>query len=190
MGELDYITGSGIIVPQSMRKGVTVYIALGSNLGDKLKNIIEAVEGIQKIDGLTLMRISPVYDTAPQGFDSPNRFYNLIIKAKSTLSPRDLVVHTKAIEKAIGRPENSHNQDRLIDIDILFYGEDRIKIMKNGEVFLEVPHPMWKMRPFVVRPLFDVDPKFEFDGERLVDIITELDFTEEDCRFLAKLDML
>lgn len=129
------------------------YLSLGTNLGDKHRNIAEAIKLIGELVG-DVVRRSVLYDTAPWGFSSANRFVNAAVCVETRLSPRRLLETTQLIERRMGRTEKSAAgvyHDRLIDIDILLYGRERI-----AEPDLKVPHPLMWERDFVKKPLAEI----------------------------------
>lgn len=130
-----------------------VYLSLGTNLGDRRKNIAEAIDRIEELVG-DVVRRSALYDTEPWGFSSANRFLNAAVCVETKLSPRQLLKATQRIEREMGREEKSVGgvyHDRLIDIDILLYGNQHI-----NEPDLVVPHPLMKEREFVMVPLREI----------------------------------
>lgn len=139
----------------------TAYLALGSNLGDKKRNIAEAIKHIGELAGRVVEQ-SDLYETAPCGFVSANDFINAAICVETCLTPRQLLAATQQIERMMGRTEKSSDgvyHDRVIDIDILLYGTETI-----DEPDLKIPHPeMWK-RSFVMRPLLDVTRRETFNA--------------------------
>lgn len=129
------------------------YLSLGTNLGDKHRNIAEAIRLIGELVG-DIVRRSALYDTEPWGFSSGNRFVNAAVCVDTRLSPRQLLETTQLIERRMGRTEKSVSgvyHDRLIDIDILLYGRERI-----AEPDLKVPHPLMWERDFVRKPLAEI----------------------------------
>ncbi len=130
-----------------------VYLGLGTNLGDKRENIAEAIRKIEELVG-KVVRQSALYGTKPWGFKSDNDFLNAAVCVETKLSPRELLAATQQIERSMGRREKSHNgeyHDRLIDIDILLYGNECI-----DEPDLKVPHPLMTERDFVMKPLSEI----------------------------------
>ena len=132
----------------------TVYLSLGTNLGDKKQNLLTAIEEIGKQAG-TVVRQSAFHVTAPWGFTSSNTFLNACICISTALSPRRLLETCQAIERQMGRLHKTRDgqyRDRIIDIDILLY--DRLTI---AEPDLHIPHPLMKEREFVMLPLREID---------------------------------
>ncbi len=134
----------------------TVYLGLGSNLGDKQRNIRVAVEKIGELIGHVESQ-SALHITAPWGFESDNMFVNAAVKCVTTLSPREVLNNTKAIEQQMGRTTKSVDgayHDRVIDIDILIYDDIHI-----NEPDLVIPHPLMHQRDFVMKPLKEIIDK-------------------------------
>ena len=131
----------------------TVYLALGTNLGNRKAIMREAIDNIGKKVG-TVMRQSSFYETEPWGFESPNLFLNACVCVSTSLAPRQLLETTQAIEREMGRVKKSINAqytDRIIDIDILLY--DKLNI---NEPDLIIPHPLMEERDFVMLPLKEI----------------------------------
>lgn len=130
-----------------------VYLGLGSNIGNRKRNMREAVEYMESMVG-TVTRQSALYETEPWGFESPNLFINMCVCVETPLAPRQLLEATQEIEKRMGRVGKSVNheyQDRIIDIDILLYDD-----MTVDEPDLKIPHPLMKEREFVMTPLNEI----------------------------------
>ena len=129
------------------------YLSLGTNLGDKRKNIVEAIKNIGELVG-DVVRQSALYETEPWGFRSDNRFVNAAVCVDTQLSPRRLLEVTQRIEMEMGRTLKSAGgeyHDRIIDIDILLYGDLHI-----DEPDLKIPHPLMHERDFVMTPLNEI----------------------------------
>ncbi len=126
---------------------------MGTNLGDKRKNIAEAIKNIGELVG-DVVRQSALYETEPWGFRSDNRFVNAAVCVDTQLSPRRLLEVTQRIEREMGRTLKSGGgeyHDRIIDIDILLYGNLHI-----DEPDLKIPHPLMHERDFVMTPLNEI----------------------------------
>ena len=129
------------------------YLSLGTNLGDKRKNIAVAIINIGELVG-DVVRQSALYETEPWGFRSDNRFVNAAVCVDTQLSPRRLLEVTQRIEMEMGRTLKSAGgeyHDRIIDIDILLYGDLHI-----DEPDLKIPHPLMHERDFVMTPLNEI----------------------------------
>lgn len=135
-----------------------VYLALGSNLGDKAAYIQKAILMIEQQVG-PVEKISQMYTTKAEGFESENEFMNAALCVHTHLSANDLLLTTQQIEKLLGRTQKSQNGrhfDRCIDIDILYYNMEQINLPN-----LIVPHPRMHLRGFVLQPLCDIAPKLK-----------------------------
>lgn len=129
---------------------VTVYLGLGSNLGDRQRNLDLAINFLS--ERIKIEKSSPVYDTAPVGDTNQPRFLNMVLQVSTHLSATTLLFMGKGIESKLGRvPIDS---PRPIDIDILFYGDQVIDTPPQ----LVVPHPRLIERAFVLIPLADIAP--------------------------------
>lgn len=131
----------------------TVYLGLGTNLGDKEANLRTAIYKLQERIGKQVS-LSSFYETAPWGFESDHSFLNAAIGLETSLSPIEILYITQEIEKELGRTKKSVNgsySDRLIDIDILLY--DTL-VLQTPE--LTIPHPLMTERDFVMKPLIEI----------------------------------
>ena len=128
------------------------FLGLGSNLGDRAAYLERALSAL-KADDIQITRVSPVYETAPQGFTDQPPFLNAVAEGETSLSAQRLLGRCSLIEKALRRRRNIPNGPRTIDIDILFYAD---QIIHCGN--LEVPHPRYRDRRFVLQPLADLEP--------------------------------
>ena len=128
-----------------------VYLALGSNLGDRLANLKQAIAALTP--QINVKAKSQVYETPPWGFEDQPKFLNQVVKAKTYLEPEQLLKHLKRLELALGRKESVPNGPRLIDMDILFYDD----LVLNTPA-LVIPHPRLHERGFVLLPLMDIAP--------------------------------
>ena len=133
----------------------TMYLSLGTNLGDRQSNLETALTLISRKIG-TIEAASQLIETEPWGFDSPNRFMNMAVKVRTILDPFQALKVTQGIEKDMGRTEKSMDKvyhDRVIDIDILLYDD----LILNTEK-LTIPHPLMHKRMFVIEPLAEIAP--------------------------------
>lgn len=130
-----------------------VYLGLGTNLGDKQKNMNDAIRMLENLVG-EVEKVSSVIETEPEGFKSDNMFLNAVVKVRTALSPFELLDITQDVEKSLGRKEKSSNgiyHDRVIDIDILLYDDINISTPR-----LVIPHPRMAQREFVMTPLTEI----------------------------------
>ena len=129
--------------------GEVVYLGLGSNLGGRAGNLQRALEllGVE----LELQAVSSIYQTEPWGYQDQPRFLNCACGATTRMSPGELLVVVKGVERGMGREPSFLNGPRLIDVDILLYGQSVV-----SESGLEIPHPRMGERAFVLVPLAEI----------------------------------
>ena len=130
-----------------------VYLSLGTNLGNRKRNIREAIEKIGEQIGV-VDRQSALYETKPWGYSSPNDFINSCVLVLTTMAPRQVLEATQRIEREMGRTLKSVDgeyHDRIIDIDILM-----IDALVINQPDLHVPHPLMEERDFVMKPLKEI----------------------------------
>lgn len=131
----------------------TVYLGLGSNLGDREAHLREAIRRLETA-GVHVLALSPFYETTPVGYRDQPDFLNAACHAETNLSPHDLLRVIKSMETALGRRPSFRNAPRPIDVDILFYDD---LILDTPE--LTIPHPRLAERAFVLVPLADIAPE-------------------------------
>ncbi|HUN54970.1 MAG TPA: 2-amino-4-hydroxy-6-hydroxymethyldihydropteridine diphosphokinase [Smithella sp.] len=162
--------------------GMICYIGIGSNLGDSLKNCKYAVEKISRIKEVELTAQSSCYRTQPVGMENQNYFTNAVVEIRTSLSAKDLLRELQNIENGMGRKRDVKGGPRIIDLDLLFYGQNVIE-----EHDLIVPHPEIQKRRFVLEPLCEIasyfiHPSFgvsvrglkdRLDDDKVVEIIQE-----------------
>ena len=129
------------------------YIGFGSNIGDRLAHIQNALDTLSKTEGITLQRISSIYKTEPVGYEEQAQFLNGAAAIQTSLSPLSLLHTLKDIETAIGRKHRIHWGPREIDLDILIYGDLCVQTEQ-----LVIPHPEMHLRGFVLVPLAEIAP--------------------------------
>ncbi|MBI3669486.1 MAG: 2-amino-4-hydroxy-6-hydroxymethyldihydropteridine diphosphokinase [Acidobacteria bacterium] len=130
----------------------TIYLSLGSNVGDRAGQIVRAVAALGAA-GVKITRQSALYATEPADFRRQNWFLNCVVEAETALMPRQLLHVLREIEAAIGRKKMVHRGPRAIDMDILFYGSSVVRAAE-----LEIPHPRLAERRFVLVPLAELAP--------------------------------
>ncbi len=149
---------------------VTVYLGLGSNLGQREENLVEAIRllganlahtalpsanpevaSAANFDEILTLRVSSIYETAPWGYDDQPDFLNCVLQARSSLSPVRLLERVKAVEEEMGRQPSTRYGPRPIDMDILLY--DDITVDSPN---LQIPHPRLHQRAFVLIPLAEL----------------------------------
>lgn len=145
--------------------GEYVYIALGSNLGDRRANLIDAISQLRQ--KVTVEQSSSVYETEPAYVTDQPRFYNMVLRGRTQLAPEELLRFLKSIERRMGRQRLKRYGPRPIDLDILTYGS-----LQFDTPDLTIPHPRIAERAFVLAPFAEIDPDLKLPG--LAQSIAEL----------------
>jgi 2-amino-4-hydroxy-6-hydroxymethyldihydropteridine diphosphokinase len=131
----------------------SVYIGIGSNLGDRRGNCIEAVERMGKMHDCRMIGCSDWYLTKPVGVEDQDWFVNGVASLTTEISPQDLLCRVLEMEADMGRVRRERWDPRIIDLDILLFGQEIIH-----EENLRVPHPLMHLRRFVLEPLVELAP--------------------------------
>ena len=150
-----------LLVTQSI--STTVYIALGTNLGDRHANLVNAVQRLS--ERISVRERSSVYETEAAYVEAQPSFLNMVLRGEidsATLSPRDLLRFVNEVERRMGRERLVRYGPRLIDIDILMYGSQQVM-----EPDLIIPHPRIIERDFVLTPLLEIAPDLILPGQQL-----------------------
>ena len=133
-----------------MQSRKRVFLGLGSNVGDRIGNIVKAIDSLRSLGAIK--RVSTLYESKPWGVEDQPAFVNCVVEIETDLKPRDLLKEAKRLEEKLGRVKRFHWGPREIDIDILLYEEDIV-----DEEDLKIPHPFIKERDFVLVPLLELD---------------------------------
>lgn len=137
---------------ESVAAPVTVYIALGANLGDARATVLQAMQSIAGLRATTLLRRSSLYGTAPLESTGPD-YINAVVEVATGLSPHQLLLELQQLEQAAGRERPYVNAPRTLDLDILLYGDENL-----DSPTLVIPHPRMLARAFVLVPLAELAP--------------------------------
>lgn len=140
-----------------MSKRIRVWLGLGSNLGDSRRILLQAWQQLGDEAGLSTLALSAPYASDPVGMESDNRFLNAVGMLETDLVPEALLSLLQQVEKGFGRDKKTGDggyQDRLLDLDILYYGDRVLTASK-----LVLPHPHIAGRLFVLAPLVEIDPE-------------------------------
>lgn len=141
----------------------TAYIGIGSNEGDRLANLATAIEALAGIPDTHVERASEAYETEPAYLENQPPFANAVVELETGLEPEQLLGHLQSIESDMGRVRSVENGPRIIDLDILVFGDEE---MVSDE--LTIPHPRLLERDFVVTPLLEIAPRLHLpDGRRV-----------------------
>tara|TARA_X000001036_G_scaffold438718_1_gene487331 strand:- start:56 stop:565 length:510 start_codon:yes stop_codon:yes gene_type:complete len=141
----------------------TVFLSLGSNLGDRESNLAQATIALSINYEINKIQTSSYYNSEPLYNKNQPDFLNSVVKFSTTLGPFDILDITQKIEKMLGRSKvKKKNQPRIIDIDILFHGDAYLETKE-----LSIPHPMIPNRKFVLIPFAEIDPEFNIPHSKL-----------------------
>ena len=132
---------------------VTAYLGLGSNLGDRDASLREAIVRLGDPETLTIVAVSSIYETAPWGYTSQPDFLNCALEIETRLTPAMLLQRIEKVEKEVGRTPSWRYGPRLIDVDILLYGDLFLHLTDPD---LAIPHPRMDQRAFVLIPLAEI----------------------------------
>jgi 2-amino-4-hydroxy-6-hydroxymethyldihydropteridine diphosphokinase len=136
-------------VPKTRR----AYLGLGSNLGDRLAHLQAAIDGLGARDDLSLLAVSPVYETEPVGGPAQDEYLNAVVVIETGLGARELLAVCQGLDAAAHRVRAERWGPRTLDVDVLLVGDQEVH-----DPDLEIPHPrMWE-RAFVLAPLADLAP--------------------------------
>ena len=149
--------------------GIIAYIGLGANLGDRQGSLQAALKKLDNPPTMKVIRVSALYETTPVGVTDQPEFLNAVAAVKTTLSPRELLDVLLHLENQMGRVRTLRWGPRVIDLDLLLYGETQVALAG-----LTVPHPRLRERAFVLVPLVEIAPDLALpeDG-RLVSELAE-----------------
>jgi 2-amino-4-hydroxy-6-hydroxymethyldihydropteridine diphosphokinase len=147
-----------------------VYIGMGSNMGSKAENLARARQMIEAIDDVNIVKASSLYQTPPWGKTDQEDFINQVIAIDTELPPLELLHELQNLEIKLGRQRHEHWGPRVIDLDILLFGEENIATEE-----LKVPHPYVMQRLFVLMPLQEIEPDMAFpDGSKIAEVLNRL----------------
>ncbi len=148
-------------------------LGIGTNIGERKKNIALAVEALSKLPGTSVEKLSPMYETKPWGYTEQNNFINVCVMLETDLSPNALLGACLGIESAMGRLRPFKNSPRIIDIDMLLYEDVKINTKE-----LTIPHPFIRERPFVLVPMHDIIYNNKFFSYDITDSYEKCDKSE------------
>jgi 2-amino-4-hydroxy-6-hydroxymethyldihydropteridine diphosphokinase len=150
-------------------------LSIGSNMGDRLANLQNAIEGVLDAPGIWGIAVSPVYESKAVGDVEQDDFLNAVLIVETEMSGKTLLERGHAVEEAYGRspiPEQRRGP-RRIDVDLITLGD---RVLEDPEI--TIPHPRAHERPFVLRPWLDVDPDAELPGHgRVADLLAAMDMS-------------
>ena len=145
-----------------MPEATQAFLALGSNLGDRLDTLQRAVDLLAGISGIEVVRSSRVYETGPVGPPQPD-YLNAVVEVRTLLAPAELLAACLGVEDALGRVRRERWGPRTVDVDVLTYGEEDV-----DEPDLTIPHPRMHERGFVLVPLLELTADPHLPGGRQI----------------------
>lgn len=158
-----------------MTSAVVAYLAIGSNVGDRLRNLREAVRLLREAARVEVDAVAPVYETQPVGVRDQPWFLNSVVRVRTTLSPHGLLRLAKEIEDSVGRTPTYRWGPREIDVDVLLYDQRAIEASD-----LVIPHPRMTERAFVLMPLRDLEPAWrDPSGTAIDELLARLKVVDE-----------
>lgn len=144
------------------------YLGLGTNMGNCMENLKNAIDAIDLLPLTKVLQLSKVYKTKPVGYADQDDFYNMVIEVETELNPDNLLGACLGVEAGMGRFRIIKNGPRIVDIDLLLYDD-----FTSDSQTLVLPHPRMFEREFVLRPLLDIDFQNNFiDREKLKSLLT------------------
>lgn len=138
------------------------YISLGSNMGDRLSHLKDALDELHKDKRISIKKISSIYETDPVGYTNQGKFLNIVAKLETEYEAEQLLRKCLQVELQLGRERKIRWGPRTVDLDILLYNQDNIETDD-----LSVPHPRMHERAFVIIPLLEIEPNIELPAMKL-----------------------
>ena len=151
----------------------TAYLALGSNLGERLEQLRAALQMLDAASGVSVLRASSVYQNRAIGMGDADPFLNAVIEVSTSRSAEDLLDLCLLVENQLGRVRTGVWAPRTIDVDVLIYGEAKVESER-----LQLPHPRIVERDFVLKPLADIDPDLLIAGQSVHEWLDALPLVE------------
>ncbi len=148
-----------------------VYIGLGSNVEDREKYLLDAIELLEKNESIQVVKKSFIYETPPVGYHDQDDFLNMVIKVMTSLTSIELLNVCQDIEQQLGRERTVENGPRTVDLDILLFNKENRDLDR-----LRIPHPRLQKRAFVLIPLYDIAPNLVMpdSGKHIEDLINNI----------------
>ncbi len=145
------------------------YLGIGTNIGDKMKNLQDSIDSLNLLPMTSVTDVSNVYETDPVGYDNQDDFLNIVVEIETEFNSDTLLGAALGIESGLGRVRTIKNGPRIIDIDLLLYGNE----VKNTKSLI-LPHPRMTERNFVLKPLLDLDYQCELlSKEKAEELLTD-----------------
>lgn len=157
------------------------YLGIGTNIGDRMKNLQDSIDALNLLPITSVTDVSDVYETDPVGYDNQDDFLNIVVEVETELNSDNLLGAALGIESGLGRVRAIKNGPRIIDIDLLLFGDET----KNTKSLI-LPHPRMMERNFVLKPLLDLDFQCSLiSREKVKELLTD-----DGVRFFCSKDKL
>ncbi len=144
------------------------YLGIGTNIGERMENLQESINALNLLPLTTVTDVSHIYETDPVGYDNQDDFLNIVVEVETELNSNNLLGACLGIESGLGRVRTIKNGPRIIDIDLLLYGDET-----QDTKTLILPHPRMMERNFVLKPLLDLDFQTTLvNREKIEDLLT------------------
>lgn len=160
---------------------MNAYLGIGTNIGDRMQNLQDALDSLNLLPLTTVTDVSNVYETDPVGYDNQDDFLNIVVEVETELNADNLLGACLGIESGLGRVRTIKNGPRIIDIDLLLYGDE----VKNTQTLI-LPHPRMMERNFVLKPLLDLDFQSTLISRKTVEEL----LTDDGVRFYCSKEKL
>ncbi|HET6371020.1 MAG TPA: 2-amino-4-hydroxy-6-hydroxymethyldihydropteridine diphosphokinase [Nitrospiria bacterium] len=154
----------------------TAFLGIGSNLGDRKANCVQALTALKQNPAVSLRRVSSLYETEPLEYRPQGWFYNAVVEIDTSLSAHALLAFCQQVEKGLGKRVEVRKGPRTIDIDLLIFGDQVIQTPD-----LVVPHPMIPLRAFVLVPLSEIAPQLVHPvlGKTILELLAQIKQSQE-----------
>lgn len=157
------------------------YLGIGTNIGDRMKNLQDSIDALNLLPMTSVIDVSNIYETDPVGYDNQDDFLNIVVEVETDFNADNLLGACLGIESGLGRVRTIKNGPRIIDIDLLLFGDE----IRNSKT-LTLPHPRMTERNFVLKPLLDLDFRSNLISREKVEEL----LTDDGVRFYCLKDKL
>ncbi|MEG0472109.1 MAG: 2-amino-4-hydroxy-6-hydroxymethyldihydropteridine diphosphokinase [Solibacillus sp.] len=161
------------------------YLSIGTNIGEREKNLQQAVQALMEQSAVQVKRVSSIYETAAVGFTEQGDFLNIAVAVETTLMAQELLDVCQSIENELGRVREMRWGPRIIDLDILLYNHENIETEN-----LIIPHPRMYERAFVLVPLEEIAPSNGMVHDKATRTLQAFDIEQEGVKLWKKINLI